>query len=69
VSGIQANQPGELPTKLLLTIDEAAAVMGVGKTYFHELLMRREIPSLKLGRRRLVPLTALHDFVARCLIV
>ena len=55
---------GTVP-KLLLTMDEAAAALGVGKTLLTELLMRQDISSFKLGRRRLIPLAALEDFVTR----
>ena len=34
-------------TKKILTTDEAAAYMGISKSYLHKLTMRREIPFYK----------------------
>ncbi len=53
------------PTKVLLTVEEVAEAMGLGRTYVYELVMRREIRSIKLGRKRRIPVTALNEFVAR----
>lgn len=57
------NEPA--PIKVLLTIDEVAQAMGLGRTFVYELVMRREILSVKLGRKRRIPVSALNDFVAR----
>ena len=48
--------------KLLLTIPEAADRLGVGRSHLYELLRRGEIVSVRLGRSRRVPVTALEDF-------
>lgn len=56
--------PSAVP-KVLLTVEEAAAAMGLGRTYVYELVMRREIRSVKLGRKRRIPVAALDEFVAR----
>jgi excisionase family DNA binding protein len=53
------------PMKLLLTPDEAAAALGVGRTLLYELLMSKEIMSLKLGRVRRVPMTSLVEYIAK----
>jgi excisionase family DNA binding protein len=42
-------------TKLLLSIDEAAAVLSLGRTSVYDLVMRQEIVSVKVGRMRRVP--------------
>ena len=54
-----------VPAKVLLTVEEVAEAMGLGRTYVYELVMRREIRSIKLGRKRRIPVTALEEFVAR----
>lgn len=54
---------GMMPTKLLLTPDEAAEVLGVSRSMLYRMLMRREILSVKLGAARRVPLQALQDYV------
>ncbi len=56
--------PVPAPVKLLLTIDEAAEALGLGRTSCYQLVMRKKILSIKLGRKRLIPLTALQEFVA-----
>jgi excisionase family DNA binding protein len=48
-------------TKLLLTVDEAAAVMSLGRTLLYRLVMRGEIISIKVGRTRRVPMWALRE--------
>jgi excisionase family DNA binding protein len=55
-----------VPTiKLLLTVEEAAQALSIGRTLLYDLLMRREIFSVKVGRVRRVPVDALRSYVAR----
>ncbi len=51
--------------KVLLRIDEAAALLGVGRSFLYALVQRGEIGSVKLGRARRIPVTALEEFVQR----
>jgi len=51
--------------KVLVSVDEAAALLSVGRTTLYELVMRGEILSLKLGRVRRIPVFALHAYVDR----
>jgi excisionase family DNA binding protein len=51
--------------KVLLTIPEAAEAMSLGRSFLYELVMRGEIASIKVGRTRRIPTTALHEYVAR----
>lgn len=44
-----------LAERLTLTIDETAAILGIGRSHVYELIRREELPSVQLGRRRLVP--------------
>ena len=41
--------------RLTLTVDEAAEMLGVSRALGYELVARGEIPSLRLGRRIVVP--------------
>ena len=50
--------------KLLLRESEARAVVGLGKTKFYELLASGAIPSFKVGRARVVPTSALRQWIA-----
>ena len=51
--------------KLLYTVPEAAMRLGLGRSLVYELVMRGEIISIKIGRARRVPVSALDQFVAR----
>ena len=51
--------------KILLTVDEAAQRLGIGRSHAYIFVMRGEIPSIKLGRSRRVPATAVDEFVER----
>jgi len=53
------------PQKLLLTIDEAADVLSLGRTYVYHLVMCNKIASVKLGRKRRIPISALQDFISQ----
>jgi excisionase family DNA binding protein len=46
----------------LLSVEEAADVVGLGRTRTYELVMAKKIQSVKVGRRRLVR-NSLADFV------
>jgi excisionase family DNA binding protein len=49
--------------RLLLSVEEAADVLRLGRTRTYELVMTRKIQSVKVGRRRLVVGSSLVDFV------
>lgn len=51
--------------KLLLTAEEAAELVGVGRTKVYELLRVGHIESVRIGRCRRIPLRAVHEYVAR----
>jgi len=55
-------------TQLLLPVEEAAELLRLGRTRTYELVMRRKIQSVKVGRRRLVARTSLLDFVQTLLL-
>lgn len=50
--------------KLLLTPEEAAAVLGIGRTKVYELMLSNAIESVKIGASRRIPTDALDTFVA-----
>jgi len=45
--------------RLTVTVEEAAELLGVSRALGYELVARGEIPSLRLGRRLVVPRRAL----------
>jgi excisionase family DNA binding protein len=51
--------------KLMLTVPEAAAVLGISRSVFYELLLAGQIRSVKIGRARRVPFVVLEEFVTR----
>jgi prophage regulatory protein len=49
--------------KILLKPAEAAQVLGIGRSLIYELIARREIPSVKLGRCLRVPTESLNTWL------
>jgi excisionase family DNA binding protein len=47
-----------------LTVPEAAAVLGIGERSAYVAAQNGEIPSLKIGNRRVIPIDALNDYIA-----
>jgi excisionase family DNA binding protein len=54
--------------KLLLTVEEACAALGIKRRVLYSLLTRKQrthrLVSVKVGRRRLIPVASLQAFVA-----
>lgn len=61
----RAHHATAVPLKLLLTVEEAALALGLGRTYTYNLVMREQIMSVKVGRKRRIPVFALEEFVSR----
>jgi excisionase family DNA binding protein len=59
-----ADTQSDQGTKLLLTVEEAARALGLGRSLVYELVLREEIASIKVGRARRIPKLALEEFVA-----
>ena len=57
------------PPRVLLSVEEAARALGLGRTYVWHLVMLNEVRSFKVGRKRCIPVSALHEFVAQRLSV
>lgn len=49
--------------RLLLTVEEAARYLGIGRTLAWRLIQERELPSLRIGRCVRVPLRDLEAWV------
>ena len=60
-----AEQTMSPPPALLLTIEEAAERLQVGRCTMQALLLSGEVQSFKIGRLRRVPPTALEDYIHR----
>jgi len=50
-------------TPLLVPIDEAAHLLGIGRSKLYELIVDGAIATVSIGRARRVPVAALHDYV------
>jgi excisionase family DNA binding protein len=50
-------------TAVLLTVEDAAQALALGRTKVYELLDAGQLRSVKIGRARRIPLEALHEFV------
>ena len=50
-------------TKLLLTPEEAAQVLGIGRTKVYELMLSDALESVKIGASRRIPTDSLATFV------
>lgn len=56
---------GTRPGRLLLRVEEAADLLGVGRTRVYELIGSGALQSVKIGGSRRVPAAALRAFVTR----
>jgi excisionase family DNA binding protein len=54
---------GASPGRLTLTVQEAATVLGISRAFPYEAVRRGETPSIRIGRRVLVPRVALDRLV------
>lgn len=57
------NQPVAEPIRLVLTIEQAARRLGIGRTLMYSLVMSGEVESVTIGRLRRVPVECLTEYV------
>ena len=62
-----ASESGIVQPPLLLTMMETATLLRLGRTQTYELVMSGRIPSVTIGRRRLIIRTAVEEFVRKLL--
>jgi excisionase family DNA binding protein len=59
------NQTPQSPqTPIAVSPDEAARLAGVGRTTLYAALAKGDLKSMKIGTRRLIKVTAIHDWLA-----
>jgi excisionase family DNA binding protein len=51
--------------KVLVSVDEAAEMLSIGRTFAYALVRANELRSIKVGRTRRVLVSSLHDYVGR----
>jgi excisionase family DNA binding protein len=54
-----------LPPRTLLTVQEAADQLGIGKTKAYSLVTSGELGSIQIGRLRRVPIEEIQNYAAR----
>jgi excisionase family DNA binding protein len=57
--------PNGRAERLTFTVAEAAGLLGISSDLAYELIARRELPALRLGRRIVVPRLALEAILDR----
>lgn len=62
---VALDESDRTPPVLLLTIEEAAERLHIGRCTMQALLTSGEVQSLKIGRLRRVPPSALKDYIER----
>jgi excisionase family DNA binding protein len=50
--------------KLVYSVEEAAELLGISRSLAYEAVHRGEIPSMRIGRRILVPKAALERYLS-----
>jgi excisionase family DNA binding protein len=61
----EAPIPQPIPIRVLLTVEEAAQRLHIGKTKTYALVKAGEIESVLIGRLRRIPIEALNSYAAR----
>ena len=59
------DQTVAITEKLALSVEEAGALLGISRDLAYDLVARRELPSIRLGRRLVVPRRALEEALDR----
>jgi excisionase family DNA binding protein len=69
IKDVKTYQPGlnggNGDASLLVSVEQAASILGIGRTRTFELVMAQKITSVKIGRRRLVIRRSLEEFIQR----
>lgn len=49
--------------RLMVTVEEAAECLGVGRSTVYDLMRMGHLGSVKIGRSRRIPIEALHAYI------
>ena len=58
------NEPNPKHAPIAVAPDEAARLAGIGRTTLYAALARGDLPSIKIGARRLVRVDAIREWLA-----
>jgi excisionase family DNA binding protein len=61
----QAEGPRRTPVRLVYSVEEAADLLGIGRTFMFQLVATGEIDSFKIGNRRKIPRDAIDGYIGR----
>lgn len=61
---MEANFETTKPERRVVTLGEAALILRISRGSAYEAAKRKEIPTIRIGRRLLVPLAALERMLA-----
>jgi excisionase family DNA binding protein len=50
---------------LLVRVEEAARILSLSRSMIYQLLDRGELPSVRCGAARRIPIAALHEWISR----
>lgn len=53
----------KIVTRTTITVEEAASLLGIGRTAAYEAARRGQLPTRRLGRRLVVPVPAFLDWL------
>ncbi|RMA40990.1 helix-turn-helix domain-containing protein [Rhodophyticola porphyridii] len=59
------NEPTPKHAPIAVSPDEAARLTGIGRTTLYAALAKGDLPSIKIGTRRLVRVAAIREWLAR----
>lgn len=59
------HKPAKGRGRLLYSVEEAAQLLGIGRTFMFQLVATGEVDSLKIGNRRKIHRDALDSYIAR----
>lgn len=62
--GLAAGAIAPVGDRLVLTVEEAATLLGISRAFAYEAVNRGEIPSIRIGRRVLVPKAGLQRLLS-----
>jgi excisionase family DNA binding protein len=63
--GAIPRQPEPPHARLLLTVEEAAATIGIGRSLMYELIATGDIRTVRVGRLRRISPEALREYIAQ----
>lgn len=63
--GVMDGEAKGVPSRLLLKVSDAGAMLGIGRSTVYELIAAGELETVHIGRCRRVPVAALEEYVRR----